>query len=101
MSIKDSAIFQDFAQFRKARLARPMMAIKRKLNARLPLNTLSRPQHACQAAPERDERLRIELPRRDALDPLPALGRCARGGADQQATHRGLMAKGGSMADAR
>jgi len=34
----------------------------------------------------------IEL-RGDALDPLPALGRCDRGGADQQAGQRGLIGK--------
>jgi hypothetical protein len=100
MSIRDSAIVQDFAQFRKARLARPMMVIKRELVARLPEHALTGPRRACQAAREREERRRIEL-LGDVLDPLPALGRCDRGGADQQASQRGLIGKRGCMADAR
>ena len=88
MSIRDSAIVQDFAQFRKARLARPTTVIKRELVARLPEHALTGPRRACQAAREREERRRIEL-LGDVLDPLPALGRCDRGGADQQASQRG------------
>jgi hypothetical protein len=95
MSIRDSAIVQDFAQFRKARLARPMMVIKRELVARLPEHALTGPRRACQAAREREERRRIEL-LGDVRDPLPALGRCDRGGADQQASQRGLIGKRGA-----
>jgi len=56
MSIRDSAIVQDFAQFRKARLARPMMVIKRELVARLPEHALTGPGvHARQRGSERND----------------------------------------------